>query len=133
MWMMFSAMSWSPPEMKILVPLILYLPPPSGKARVVAEVHLALEDGQPASRDDRCASEPRSLVRRPVRKDRPYFGMSISTMSELSRNRSKTMCLPSGVMSKVFSRPRLLSCESERVVLAARSSSQKSSEVFCGK
>ena len=33
-WMMFSARSWSPLEMKTLVPSILYVPPPIAVARV---------------------------------------------------------------------------------------------------
>ena len=37
--------------------------------------------------------------------DRCYFGRSIRTMSEFSRERSNTMAFPSGVMSKVVREP----------------------------
>ena len=38
----------------------------------------------------------------------PYFGRSIRTMCEFSRERSNTMCFPSGVTSNVPKVPRLL-------------------------
>ena len=56
--------------------------------------------------------------------DQRFAGRSISTTSEFSRNRSNTICLPSGVMSKVRV-ARLLKFASWRVFLAAKSSNQK--------
>ena len=55
-----------------------------------------------APRDGRRQAEPGPVMAASA--DR-YFGRSIRTMSEFSRERSKTMCLPSGVMSNVRTRP----------------------------
>jgi hypothetical protein len=67
-------------------------------------------------------------------KDPPYselrhWGRSISTISELLRKRSNTICLPSGVMSNVRMVAVSLRCVSWRVFCVVRSSSQKSCHV----
>ena len=61
-----------------------------------------------------------------VERGRYFTGRSIRTTSEFWRVRSNTRYLPSGVTSNVLKKPRSLKCVSCRVVLVAKSSSQKS-------
>jgi hypothetical protein len=81
---------------------------------------LALPNRKPSSRVARLAASARGHI------DKAHFGRSIRTISEFSRKRSNTICLPSGVMSKVRVNALLLRWVSVRVFFVARSSSRKS-------